>query len=543
MIAGKSTRPIQRWISGALLSAALSLAAPAAPTVIFQTSFEASEGYAVGVDLVGQNGWLGVGSGGDGVVTNFFANQLQSAYIGFAAPGDGGTFHGVGYHPNFDPIGRQLPRVTFGVDLAVYASTTNHQGWFNWAVFNRAGVRLLALQFPSGPGSLPVYYQSEGGSFQATGQTFTNGVPYRLTVIMDFAANQWSASLGSQVLVASQTLATGTNTLSLESIDAQWLLADGTQPGDEFMVFDQFRLTAEPAPDPGVLSVFATSFEASEGYSTGMDLVGQNGWLGAGTGGDGIVTGFFTNQLQSAYIGFRAPDNGGAFHGVGYHPDFDPIGRQLPKVAFGVDLAVYASTTNNQGWFNWAVFNRAGVRLLALQFPSGPGSLPIYYQSEGGSFEATGQTFTNDVPYRLTVTMDFAANRWSASLDSQVLMANQTLATGTNTLSLQSIDAQWVLADGSRPGDEFMVFDEFQITAQAADSSTAEARLQVRSRSSDGQVNLRLTGAPGVTYAVEASADLRTWAPLLSLSSPDGLMDFTDTSAAGLNARFYRARR
>jgi len=53
-------------------------------------------------------------------------------------------------------------------------------------------------------------------------------------------------------------------------------------------------------------------------------------------------------------------------------------------------------------------------------------------------------------------------------------------------------------------------------------------------------VHLRLPGANGSTYRVEASDDLKTWVPVFSGVVTDGAVHFTDPDSADFNHRFYR---
>src|SRR3954464_2101950 len=55
--------------------------------VIYQTSFEKSEGYDLTLNLVGQRGWVGDGTGGNGLVESI-PDMGQQAYIGFFPPTD-----------------------------------------------------------------------------------------------------------------------------------------------------------------------------------------------------------------------------------------------------------------------------------------------------------------------------------------------------------------------------------------------------------------------------------------------------------------------
>lgn len=55
-------------------------------SVVFSTGFEWEEGYDVGYDLSGLNGWLSFGSGRNGVVTHFFQGLGQQGFVGFLSP-------------------------------------------------------------------------------------------------------------------------------------------------------------------------------------------------------------------------------------------------------------------------------------------------------------------------------------------------------------------------------------------------------------------------------------------------------------------------
>jgi hypothetical protein len=51
-----------------------------------------------------------------------------------------------------------------------------------------------------------------------------------------------------------------------------------------------------------------------------------------------------------------------------------------------------------------------------------------------------------------------------------------------------------------------------------------------------------LAGAGNTNYVFEASTNLADWVDLATNSSPNGIVDFVDTNAAGFRQRFYRAR-
>ncbi len=59
--------------------------------------------------------------------------------------------------------------------------------------------------------------------------------------------------------------------------------------------------------------------------------------------------------------------------------------------------------------------------------------------------------------------------------------------------------------------------------------------------SSNGAFSLETIGVAGGTYTIEATADLISWTPLFTNYTPNGFLDFTDTNAATMPYRFYRA--
>jgi hypothetical protein len=66
-------------------------------------------------------------------------------------------------------------------------------------------------------------------------------------------------------------------------------------------------------------------------------------------------------------------------------------------------------------------------------------------------------------------------------------------------------------------------------------------RLQPLSRLTDGSFQLSLTGGLGLTYDVQRSTNLAQWAPWTTLTNTQRTMIITDTNAASLTQRFYRA--
>lgn len=287
-------------------------------------------------------------------------------------------------------------------------------------------------------------------------------------------------------------------------------------------------------------TVFATRFEASEGYNTSVDLAGQQGWTSDGSGGNGIISNFFGGQKQQGYVGF-APPNPGQSSLIVWKPlSFDSSNASL--VRFTVDMSVIDSTTTNWDQFCWAVYNRVGHRLFAVQFDNFDHS--IWHELDDGLAYDTdwgfdNGNFTNGL-YTLDITMSFASNKWSAFLNGTKIVTNQPITTTGAALNFGDADAEWYLNITNKPGNNYLVFDNYTITADALPAVIPS--LQRPLAAGAGQQIIRVNGKNNVQYAVEASTNLTSWTSLKTNVVTGGFFDHLDTGAAGLNRRFYRAR-
>jgi hypothetical protein len=285
-------------------------------------------------------------------------------------------------------------------------------------------------------------------------------------------------------------------------------------------------------------NIFSTQFEVAEGYSTTTNLVGQNGWLGFGSGGNSVVTNYIVGQGQQAFIGFFPPDQGDDQLSVWRPINFSPSTNML-VVQFSVLMSIVDSSTTNYDDFYWSVYNGQGGRLFTLDFFNA--DLGIYYALDGtNNFVWTGQTFTNDVAYPLIITMNFTQNSWGATLDGSLLVTNQPITTTGAPLSLGDVDAVWVLYNPTNAGDNYMIFDNYQITAEVVPPRAP--RLQVLGRTGDGQFLLRVRGQSGARFAIDATTNLTQWTALKTNVVTDGFFDYVDSSAPAFARRFYRAR-
>jgi hypothetical protein len=210
---------------------------------LLNTHFEMIEGFAPSLDLSGQSGWTSVGSGGNGLVTNFFDRMGQSAYLGFDPPATGDSALWI-WRPLVVPAIPTNHVIKFSVMMGVWDSDNGRYDDFQWEVYNTLGDNLFTLDFDNN--NLHIYYLLDGSStYQDTGVTFSNEVVYPLEITMDVEANQWSARLGGVTLAANQPITTTGKSLNLADIDAAWRIYNPGSAGNNFMVFDQYRVDLE----------------------------------------------------------------------------------------------------------------------------------------------------------------------------------------------------------------------------------------------------------------------------------------------------------
>lgn len=224
-----------------------SFAAHADAIVLYDSQgFEAESGYDSRFLLDGQMDWVAQGTGGSGLVTNFFAGRGQQAFIGYFPPTQVEDSLNVWRPVNLSPARLQLPLIRFSVTMQIVDSTTNRYDDFRWSVYNTNGHRLFTLDFDNFTGAIS--YGLDGtNSFVDTGFTFSNDGAYDLQLNMNFAANTWSATLNDVVFVNGKKITTVGADLSLGDIDAVWAIRDAKNPGDNYMVFDDYKIEGEAA--------------------------------------------------------------------------------------------------------------------------------------------------------------------------------------------------------------------------------------------------------------------------------------------------------
>ena len=229
--------------------------------VIYQTGFEIAQGFNTNdYNLIGQGGWKGDGTGGNGILTESFAGKGQQAFIGLNAPWSKNEDHLYAYYPiNLSPVPTH-PIVRFSVLMEIIDSSNDYYDYFQWAAYNTNGDRLFLIEFDNSDNSIWTLSKT---NWVDTGFTYTNEVPYELVVRMDFGQNLWNATLGGLLLATNQTIAAPGQLADLGDITAYWIIDDSVNPGDNWMLFDDYRvafelpsmtLTIQPQSLPGPIN-------------------------------------------------------------------------------------------------------------------------------------------------------------------------------------------------------------------------------------------------------------------------------------------------
>jgi hypothetical protein len=222
-------------------------------TVLYETGFERAEGYDPNLDLAGQRGWLLDGTGGNGLLQEWFPGFGQQAYIGFTPPATDNAVTAVWRPVNFNPVPANNPIVRFSTKMEIVRSTAGGDDDFRWAIYNNIGARLFGVSFETRTGE--IWYQNEDLEFHTTGWTFEFDGTFDFEIWMDFARNSWTARLNDIVLANAQPITlTNTTSRTFGDADAVWFINNPQGVGNNFMAFDNYRVTAENrAAIPGFL--------------------------------------------------------------------------------------------------------------------------------------------------------------------------------------------------------------------------------------------------------------------------------------------------
>jgi len=305
---------------------------------------------------------------------------------------------------------------------------------------------------------------------------------------------------------------------------------------------------AAQSPGGGSSVLYGTGFEVSEGYTPAdqfSDLRGQLGWLGEGSGGNGLLTNFFDGWGQQAYIGFTPPAAKDDLLNL-WRPITPPsIDPASPVLRFSVLMQVVDSTNGLYDDFRWSVYNTNSERLFTLDFDNSRAEIFYALDEQPPVFHSTGFKFSNGDIYDLSILMNLARNDWIALMNGRVIVDAQPMTTTQASLSISDVDAVWVIrgrtpSGDSQPGNNYMLWDDYLITSES--ESSIPPILETVGRHPDGTFELVVHGERGLKYSVDVTSDMEGWTSLGTNVLTTGALSFPDPSASGYDFSFYRAR-
>jgi len=273
------------WLSCAL-GALLPQVSRAASTLVFSTAFEQAEGYIPNMVLGGQRGWLVEGTGGNRITQTM--NQQVS--LGYNAPASDSEQSTTLWKPlNVGTIPSNA-LVKFSVDIAVLNSMTINHDQFRWSVYNTNNQPLLSLVFDNA--SLRVSYILSDGISHDAGTNFVNGAFFGVILLMDFTGNRWNAWVNGNDLQINAPIRLDSESLSLADVRAVWRYFDPSSAGDNYMLFDNYRVTIETLVPAMLEAISSTNSQfrlrvfgenGSKYTVEGNSTLASNGWIALGT--------------------------------------------------------------------------------------------------------------------------------------------------------------------------------------------------------------------------------------------------------------------
>lgn len=321
------------------------------------------------------------------------------------------------------------------------------------------------------------------------------------------------------------------------------------------------------AVDAGVL-LYDTGFESSAsetpGFATGVGtasapkLVGSDGWtmvanpapVAPGTIATwypfaGIDSGLVTGMGQTAALGcldhvnFSMPPNTTQFIRVGRKVATEPVlAGNLPIIDFYCQLGLTQSTNSRHDDFELLVYNWDDKVLGGLTFDLTQNKLFRYDANEYNSGSAdppytdTGLSLASlyGTVVEVTMRVNYKTNTWTATVGGVQVVGGATFTrrptTGSSPAArtFGSLQARWYIATVGYPGNNWMLFDDWSITASAEPTIPATASANYAANSTAA---ITVTDTDSVGWTVTSD---QSWA-LVSPASGTGNGTVTVTCA------------
>ncbi len=297
-------------------------------------------------------------------------------------------------------------------------------------------------------------------------------------------------------------------------------------------------LNLTPSSTPSV--VYATDFDA---FTTGAgQLVGQEQWAEwhapATSGAQGVLAQGIPGQGRGGYLGFGAPSFGTDTTSTSvyvYRPlNFDPVAEAVPIVQVRADVYIVGSTNGRNDVFRLSLYNKQGSPLGGFNFDTATLQVST---GNGAAIATSNATFAFNTRYTILGTFNFTTKRWTARMNGVNLTVDSAFAVGVTTgVDVGDFDFVWTLTNAERlPGDNFIVFDNFAITADAEPSAVPVLQLP--------SAPTGVLGTPFAYALAATNAPIREYGatnlpPGLSFNTITGLVAGTPTQTGSFTVSF-----
>lgn len=317
-------------------------------------------------------------------------------------------------------------------------------------------------------------------------------------------------------------------------------------------------------------SIYSNDFEAAIWVKGDNTLAGVDQWVVSPAGQlvYGIESGLVPGLGKFGFIGFNAPTGTSAnatlfaaFRPTPFNPGSMPVVRYSAILGFVKSTNTYTPYLTPiplndifRVWFyNNGVTNNGVNRqpLASLDFHTSTGYI---FRGDGtnisydpvNSPNKTGVAITYDEALELVVYINYETNRWTASLGGSPLWVDEvfrsTSLAATRPLSLGMVLFQWSITTAGHAGNNWMLFDELNLTAEPL-GQLELTKLETVSN----KIKLTWPTEEGYSYRVQYSTNLSTWFKDLTGSlfrADTSLTNQTYTDAAAISGkRFYRISR
>ena len=291
--------------------------------------------------------------------------------------------------------------------------------------------------------------------------------------------------------------------------------------------------------------IYATDFES---FTAGSNQwAGTDGWVSNvdGSGVHGIDNNIVSGLGKTAYLGYYPPTTN--FVTILRPVSYDPVSNNTPVIRFESLMGIQDSTNGRGDSFFVSFYNMAGQFLAAIRFSNNPFTLGIWRDDDASEID-TGLDFFPGQLHLLRAEIDFATNRWTASLDGIPLFTDAVFNASGKTLNLLAVASEWKLTsqDTALYGNNWLLVADWRLWTVPPGLDTVV--IEALSADTNGIPQITWFGEPGFTYELQYTADFQSWRTNLAgavfsdLSSTQTLT-YGDASYTDAGGRSYRVQR